>query len=252
MGHNRATGGGGVPLARALSKLGFLSRARAVEAIRAGRVRVDGAVVTSPARRIEPRRARIEIDGAPPPPVAWRTILFHKPRGVLTTRRDPGGRKTVFDVLGKAASGLVAVGRLDLATSGLLLLTTDTALADRITDPARGVVRTYAVTVRGRPGAGDLAALCAGVVSGRERLRARSVALRKASGRESHLIVELDEGKNRELRRLFEAIGHEVTRLKRVGLGPLSLGDLQPGEWREMTREEVGVAFPAPKQDRPV
>src|SRR5690348_11008493 len=121
-----------VPLNRALSKLGILSRAQATAAIVAGRVRVNGKTVTDPAAPVVPERVRIEVDGASRSRAAWRTILLHKPRGVMTTRRDPDGRPTVFDLLGEEAKGLVAVGRLDLATTGLLLLTTDTRLADWI------------------------------------------------------------------------------------------------------------------------
>ena len=138
-----------------------------------------------------------------------RTIVFHKPRGVVTTRRDPDGRRTIYDVLGDEGRGLIAVGRLDLATSGLLLLTTDTRLADWITDPAHEVPRIYVVTVRGRVTDADVARLIAGVGTGRDRLQAHAVLLRKASSRESHLTMELREGKNREIRRLFDAIGHE-------------------------------------------
>src|SRR5438067_9617415 len=135
-----------VPLARALSKLGILSRAQATDAIRAGRVRVDGRIVRDPARRVIPERAVLAVDDEPRTRAAWRTILFHKPRGVVTTRRDPEGRRTVYDVLGDAAHGLNAVGRLDLATSGLLLLTSDTQLANWVTDPANAVPRVYVVT----------------------------------------------------------------------------------------------------------
>jgi 23S rRNA pseudouridine2605 synthase len=232
-----------VPLNRALSKLGILSRAQATAAIAAGRVRVDGRVVRDPTAPVVPERVRIVLDGEERRPARWRTLLLHKPRGAVTTRNDPQGRRTVYDLLGEAARGLVAVGRLDLATSGLLLLTSDTRLADWITDPANAVPRVYAVTVRGRVDPPDVARLTKGVQSGRDRLRAASVALRKASGRESHLIVELREGKNREVRRLFEAIGHEVTRLKRIGLGGLELGSLEPGRWREVSPEEVRAAF---------
>lgn len=126
----------------------------------------------------------------------------------------------------------MAVGRLDLATSGLLLLTSDTRLANWISDPGNAVPRVYAVTVRGRVSAEEAA-----------RLDAPAVGVRKPSGRESHLTVELRRGRNREVRRLFEAIGHEVTRLKRVRVGGFDLGTLQPGEWREVTREEVEAAF---------
>jgi 23S rRNA pseudouridine2605 synthase len=208
-------------------------------------VRVDGRVVLDPLQRVAVDRDRMAIDEPPQPRVAWRTILFHKPRGVVTTRRDPNGRKTIYDVLGDAGDGLIAVGRLDLATSGLLLLTTDTTLANWITDPGSGVPRIYIVTVRGRVTDADVEQVRRGVVSRGERLRAESVTLRKASGRESHLTVELREGKNREVRRLFEAIGHEVTRLKRVALGGLDLARLPPGGCRDVPREELRAAFPA-------
>jgi 23S rRNA pseudouridine2605 synthase len=222
-----------VPLARALSKLGILSRSRATEAILAGRVRVDGRVVRDPLSPVVPERARITVDGERPVRTAWRTIMFHKPRGVVTTRRDPDGRRTVFDVLGDQARGLHAVGRLDLASTGLLLLTTDTQLAHWLTDPANAVARVYVVTVRGDITPAEAAAL-----------PARRVDVRKASHRESHLTVELQQGRNREIRKMFEAIGHEVTRLKRVSFGGLELNDLNPGEWREVSRAEMRAAFP--------
>jgi 23S rRNA pseudouridine2605 synthase len=221
-----------VPLNRALSKLGILSRAQATEAIRAGRVKVDGRVVINPAATVVPERVRITVDGMRRARAAWRMILFHKPRGVVTTRHDPQGRPTIYDVMGHAASGLVAVGRLDLATSGLLLLTTDTRLAHRITDPGNAVPRVYLVTARGRVTDDEAAAL-----------DVASVIVRKASARETQLTVELRRGRNREVRKLFEAIGHEVTRLKRVRFGGLDLGRLAPGEWRELTRTEVEAAF---------
>jgi len=227
-----------VPLNRALSKLGILSRAQATAAIRAGRVRVGGRVVDDPAHLVIPERVRIAVDEAPRARAAWRTILLHKPRGVVTTRRDPDGRRTVFDAIGDEARGLNAVGRLDLATSGLLLLTTDTQLANWITDPANAVPRIYAVTVRGEVTSAEIATLPA------------QVTLRKASARETHLIVELSTGRNREVRRLFEAIAHEVTRLKRVRFGGLELGSLEPGEWRELSRAELRAAFPGARISR--
>jgi pseudouridine synthase len=238
------------PLNRALSKLGILSRHQATIAIREGRVRVDGQIVTNPATVVgldRGGRSRFSVEGAAKTsaaPAVWRTIVFHKPRGVVTTSRDPDGRRTIYDVLGDEGRGLIAVGRLDLATSGLLLLTTDTRLADWITDPGHEVPRVYVVTVRGRVIDEDVARLTAGVGIGRDRLQAHAVQLRKASGRESHLTVELREGKNREIRRLFDAIGHEVTRLKRVRFGALELGGLEPGEWRALTRNDVLAAFP--------
>jgi 23S rRNA pseudouridine2605 synthase len=234
---------GTVELDRALSKLGLLSRTQARAAIRAGRVEVDGRVVDDPAALIQPERATIAIDGKAQQRSEWRTILLHKPRGVVTTRHDPEGRPTVYDVLGDAARGLVPVGRLDLATSGLLILTSDTQLANHVTDPENNIARVYIVTVRGRLEDEDVATLTRGIVSGRERLRAESIVVRKASGRESHVTVELREGRNREVRRLFDAIGQEVIRLKRIRIGGLELGSLEPGKWRPVSLGEIRAAF---------
>jgi 23S rRNA pseudouridine2605 synthase len=227
-----------VPLNRALSKLGILSRAQATEAIRAGRVRVDGRIVRDPATLVVPERIRVTVDGTATRRAAWRTLLFHKPRGVVTTRSDPDGRPTIYDVIGDAARGLVPVGRLDFATTGLLLLTSDTRLADWITDPKNAIPRVYAVTVRGRIAAEDV---------GHNPV----ITVRKSSTRETHLIVELRQGRNREVRRLFDDIGHEVTRLKRVAFGGLTLGNLAPGDWKELTRKEIAEAFLTKGRGRP-
>jgi len=231
---------GRVPLGRALSKLGILSRSRAIAAIRAGRVRVNGRTVVDPAALVVPERVRIALDDQPRRRAAWRTILLYKPRGVVTTRRDPQGRRTVFDVLRDAPSPLtpaeieplIAVGRLDLATSGLLLLTTDTRLAQWISDPENQVRRLYVVTVRGR---------VTEEMAGRMPAAVRVV---KASNRETHLVVELHEGKNRQVRRLFDAIARPVSRLKRAALGGIELGSLEPGGFRELSPGELERAFP--------
>lgn len=231
-----------VHLNRLLSKRGILTRSQANAAILAGRVKVDGRMIRDPGKPVD-RAARIELDAQPTATRAWRTILFYKPRGVITTRRDPEGRRTVYDVLGEAGEGLVPVGRLDQATSGLLLLTSDTRLADRITDPRYAVPRVYVVSVRGNATPDICQRLETGIVQRGQRWRADRATLRKSSGRESHLVVTLTEGKNREVRRLFEAVGHEVTRLKRVAFGALTLGELAPGEWRDLTEPEVRQVF---------
>jgi 23S rRNA pseudouridine2605 synthase len=241
---------GRVALERALSKLRVASRSEAQRAIRAGAVAVNGRIVRDPLASVHPERDRIVFGADAATRPAWRTIAFHKPRGTVTTRRDPRGRHTVFDVLGDDAEGLVAVGRLDLATSGLLLLTTDTRLAERLTNPSNAVVRRYAVTARGFVSDEHCAAMEHGIDSSASRslrspaaestsddLRAASVRVRKRSRRETHLIVELTEGKNREIRRLFAAVGAEVTKLVRIAYGPIELGSLRPGEWRELTRD---------------
>ena len=194
---------------------------------------MNGRVVRDPLAAVHPERDRIAIAGETATKRAWSTIAFYKPRGVVTTRRDPEGRRTVFDVLGEAGEGMVAVGRLDRASSGLLLLTTDTQLAERLTNPANRIVRRYAVTARAYVSDED----CAALERGTRDLGAASVRVRKRSRRETHLIVELTEGKNREIRRLFALVGAEVTTLLRIAYGPIELGSLQPGEWRALTRD---------------
>jgi len=233
-----------VSLARALSKLGALSRSQAAAHILAGRVTVDGRPAHDPGRPVVLGQVRLAIDGRPVEPAGWRFIALHKPRGIVTTRSDPDGRPTVFDRLPPDLRRLVAIGRLDLATSGLLLFTSDTRLSDWLTDPRHGVPRTYAVTVRGELGDDTLARARAGVMDDGERLQPAAVAVRKRSRRETHLIVRLTEGRNREVRRLFEALGHDVTRLTRTAFGGLTLGDLPSGGWREVTMPEVRAAFP--------
>ena len=237
---------GKVRLDRALSKLGAASRAEAGRLIRAGRVTVDGRAVDDPSVLVAPETATIVIDGRRARAGAWRTLALHKPRGVVTTRRDPEGRQTVFDLLGNEAGALVTVGRLDLASTGLLLLTTDTRLADRLTDPANAIVRAYVVTARGEVTDEEAAQMMAGI----DGLHAAKVTIRKRSRRETHLRIELTEGKNREIRRLLSGVGHEVTRLLRVSFGGIELGTLAPGEWREVTRAEMRRAFPTLRSPR--
>jgi 23S rRNA pseudouridine2605 synthase len=225
---------GHVALERALSKLGLASRREAQQLIRDGIVTVNGRVTGDPLAPVRPERDAIVVAGRAAHTPVWRTLALHKPRGYITTRRDPQGRPTVFELLGHDGDGLVAVGRLDLATTGLLLLTTDTQLAERLTNPGNAVVRRYVVTVRNEISDED----CRRLEQGIGGLHAASVEVRKRSRRETHLIVELTEGKNREIRRLFAGVGHEVTRLLRVAYGPIDLGTLQPGRWREISAAE--------------
>jgi 23S rRNA pseudouridine2605 synthase len=233
-----------VTLARALSKLGLASRSEAITRILQGEVAVNGRVVRDPGCPVVPERTHIRVAGSLVSEVPWRTIVLHKPRGTVTTRKDPEGRPTIYDVLPPELAGLAAVGRLDLATAGLLLLTTDTQLAHWLTEPANGVPRTYLVTVRGLVTPETASLLQRGIVTRGERLSAETVAIRKASRRESHLTVVLKEGRNREVRRLFLCAGHEVTRLSRVAFGGIVLGRLPAGRWRDVSREEIREAFP--------
>jgi 23S rRNA pseudouridine2605 synthase len=223
-----------------LSKLGIASRAAAKQMIAAGHVTVGGRVVTDPARLVTPELVELAIKGRRAASARWRTIAFSKPRGVVTTSRDPEGRRTVFDVLGEDGRSLVAAGRLDMASTGLLLLTTDTQLAAWLTDPDNAVVRRYIVTAKGNVTDESAREIVAGV----DGMRARSVDVLKRSEKETHLAIELTEGRNREIRRLLDAVGHAVTRLLRVSFGGIELGTLQPGEWRELSRDEIAAAFP--------
>ncbi len=235
---------GHVPLERALSKLGLATRTEARALILDGRVSVNGVVVRDPSLQVWPERAALEIGGVRVGQAAPLTIALHKPRGVVTTRSDDKARRTVYDLLGSSPAHVVPVGRLDFATSGLLLMTNDTRFAAWVTDPSHAVPRVYAVSVRGELSDPTARALERGIVDGGERLAARSVEVRKRSRRESHLVVELAEGKNREVRRLMAAAGHEVTKLKRIAFGGLTLGALVPGQWRNVPREELQTAFP--------
>lgn len=245
------TGKGTVSLERALSKLGLASRSEARALILGGRVRVNGRTAANPAARVVPERIAIDIDGAEPgrrtEPL---TIVLHKPRGYVTTRSDPEGRKTVYDLLADVPGRVVPVGRLDLATSGLLILTNDTHFANWLTDPSSEIPRVYLVTVRGEVLDADLQRLTSGVMDRNERLAAAAAVIRKRSKRESHLTITLTEGKNREIRRLFEAIDHPVTQLRRVQFGGLELGTLAAGAWRRVEADELRAAFPAYPRSR--
>ncbi len=235
---------GTVPLARAISKLGLASRAEAVALIRDGRVTVNGRVADSPRQLVVPERIALAIDGKAGKPPGRLTVLLNKPRGVVTSRRDPEGRATVLDLVRDAPVRVLPVGRLDMASTGLLVLTNDHRLAAWVTDPANHVRRSYVVTVRGFLDDRTCARLQEGLDIGGEHLKPDSIRIRKRSRRETHLLVDLVEGRNREIRRLFASADHEVTRLVRVAFGGLRLGDLPPGRWRVLTDDELAAAFP--------
>lgn len=228
-----------MPLERALSKLGAASRSRTREMILAGKLKVNGRVITDPAFHVVPETDRFEMDGERVGQSPWRTIVLNKPKGYVTTARDERGRKTIYDLLPEELRHLHPVGRLDMHTTGLLILTTDTRLSAHLTDPANGIDRTYVVTVEGRVEEAAVKRLLKGIRDGGDVLKADAIAVRKTSGRESHMTVTLTEGKNREIRRMFKALGHEVTALKRIAFGPLVLGDLASGAYRDVNEKEL-------------
>lgn len=232
---------GRLSLARALSKFGVCSRKEAAAVVEAGRVRVDGQVVHWPQRRIDPKRQRVTVDGRPVGDDTERVVLMlHKPKGLITTRTDPGGRPTVYSLLGDLGRWVFPVGRLDRDTSGLLVLTNDHRLGQRLTDPEQHVPKTYHVRVQGVPSAEALRVLREGAPLGGGEL-ARPAQVRSLGSRRdgTWLEVVLTEGKNRQVRRMCGAVGHDVLDLVRVRVGRLGLGDLAPGHWRRLDRAEI-------------
>jgi 23S rRNA pseudouridine2605 synthase len=233
-----------VPLQRALSKLGVCSRTQARALIAAGLVEVDGVRTQDPEMLVSPEAQRLVVRGVVAQRAERVVLALHKPRGVVTTRVDPQGRATVHDLLQGAPEGVQAVGRLDAASTGLLLLTNDTRLSAWLTNPASGVRRHYIVTVRGMLDEDKLAQAAVGLADGPDVLVIDAFEVLKRSRRETHLAVWLTEGKNREIRRIFRHFGAEVTRLLRVAYGGVVLGALQPGRWREVSTAELEQAFP--------
>ena len=232
---------GPLSLARALSKFGVCSRAEAERWIEAGRVSVDGEIVLWPARRIQPGRQQVRVDGRRVGDDTERVVLaLHKPPGYVTTRVEPGGRPTVYDLLGDVGRWVFPVGRLDRDSAGLLIVTNDHRLGQRLTDPEHHVAKTYHVRVEGLPDAATLGVLRSGVELG-DGTRTREARVRSlGSGREgAWLEIVLTEGKNRQVRRMCAAVGHEVRELVRVSIGELELGDLAPGRWRRLGSEDL-------------
>lgn len=229
----------GVRLQKYLSQAGHASRREAEQLMAAGRVRVNGAVVTELGVRVVPGDV-VEVDGTrvAPPSATATWVVFHKPIGVLTTRRDPHGGTTVYDVLPKELHRLKYVGRLDKDAEGLLLLTDDGDGAHRIAHPSGEIEREYWLEVAGSVGRDALVQLRAGVELGDGPARAKRATLIQAGPVTSTMTLVLTEGRKREVRRMLSAVGHPVLRLKRIRFGSVQLGDLESGTWRRLTDTE--------------
>lgn len=243
---------GGVRLQKILSTAGVASRRASEQLIVEGRVTVNGAVVRELGSKANPARDDIRVDGRRiRADVRHRYVLLYKPRGYVTTRSDPEGRPTVLDLMGRHVGYIYPVGRLDYDSEGLLLMTTDGALAEELTHPRHEVERVYEVIVAGAPDEGAIERLRRGVyldgrrTSAAEIRRGQTV---KSGGITTKLTITLYEGRNRQVRRMCQAVGHPVRSLTRVSMGPLSLGRLRPGEWRELTADEVAALR---NRDRP-
>ncbi|MFO7919688.1 MAG: pseudouridine synthase [Nioella sp.] len=251
----------GERIAKHLSRAGIASRREAERMIEAGRVAVNGKRIASPALNVTGSDS-IMVDGkevaAPERPRLW---LYHKPLGLVTTARDEKGRETVFDALPEDMPRVMSIGRLDLNSEGLLLLTNDGGLKRRLELPATGWLRKYRVRVKGTPKDEDFAPLRKGLTVDGERFQPMDVTLDRQQGANAWLTVGLREGRNREIRRALSAVGLDVNRLIRVSYGPFRLNELKPGAVEEIKpkvlRDQLGIALPEghaaakPKPERP-
>ncbi len=226
-------------IAKVMARAGLASRREAEAWIAAGRVSVNGAVISSPALNVSPSD-RIVVDGQPlPGRERTRLFLYHKPRGLMTTHADPEGRATIFRALPKHLPRLISVGRLDINTEGLLLLTNDGGLARVLELPATGWLRRYRVRALGRVAQEALDRLRAGVTLDGIRYGPIEASLDREQGSNIWLTFAIREGKNREVRKVLELLGLKVNRLIRVSYGPFELGDLDDGAVKEVETEEL-------------
>lgn len=226
-------------LDRVISKAGLGSRTEARSWIGAGRVRVNGRVIQTPDYWVDLQRDRVTLDGKPVRAGEKIYILLNKPKGYLTTYKDPEGRPTVYDLLSDLAQFVVPVGRLDRDTSGLLLLTNDTQFAERITNPDYKIPKTYLVKASTRLSEEDLERLRKGVELNDGPTQPAEVRRVRDSGKYSFIELTIREGRNRQVRRMIEAIGSKVLKLVRVAIGPLRIEDLEIGKFRPLSAGEV-------------
>ncbi|MGB9867086.1 MAG: pseudouridine synthase [Bacillota bacterium] len=227
-----------------LSSCGICSRRQADELIQAGRVKLNGVVVVQPGLKVDPHADVVEVDGQRVEPQGSSVIVaMYKPKGVLSTCRDPFGRPTVLDVLEQSKvrvpGRVYPVGRLDKDSEGLILLTNDGELANILMHPRYGVKKVYLAQVRGVPTSHALEALKNGVSVEGAICKAAEVKLLSAGRQRAELELVMHEGRKREIRLMCQAIGHPVLNLKRVQIGPVRLGQMQPGEVRSLTPEEL-------------
>jgi pseudouridine synthase len=231
-------------LDRVLSRFGLASRTVARDAILAGRVKVNGRVIRDPDKWTEPGSDVVHLDGERLKQVRKVYLLFYKPKGVITSHGDPDGRKTVYDCLGPKVPWVAPVGRLDKDTSGLLLLTNDTDFANYVTSPDSQVQKTYLVKANMLVSDEVLARLAQGIELKRgDWASPQNVRRVEDRGKYSWLEIVLTEGKNREVRRLLEAVGLKVLKLVRTRIGPCTLEDLQVGHWRDLRPSERALFF---------
>jgi len=226
-------------LQKVLAAAGLGSRRQCEELITTGRVEVDRRTVTELGARVDPTAQQIRVDGVP---LARPKLVYYavnKPIGALCTNRDPSGRPRVVDLVPAKDARLFTIGRLDMHSDGLILVTNDGELANLLTHPRYGVRKTYRVEVAGCPDREVLAKLTRGVRLAEGIARAERVEIKTRRKKSTVLEMVLREGKNREIRRILARVGHKVERLTRIAVGPVRLGALKAGEWRRLTRDEI-------------
>ena len=231
-------------LQKILAKAGIASRRKAEELIKEGKVRVDGKVVTEMGTKVDPDAQDIECDGIH---VAAREkkiyILLHKPAGFLSTVDDPQGRPIVTDLLPQVKERVYPVGRLDLDTEGALLLSNDGELAQKIMHPSHEVNKTYVAKVKGKPGTKKLAALSRGITLEGRKTWPADIEVLQTEPQATTIKIIIHEGRKRQVRKMFDAVGHPVLQLKRTAYGQLELGDLRPGKYRFLSPEDIKMIF---------
>jgi 23S rRNA pseudouridine2605 synthase len=229
-------------LDRVLSRLGIASRTASVEYIRAGRLKVNGKVERDPERWVWPERDVVHLDGKRLRPVPRTYLLLYKPKGVITSHGDPDGRKTIYDLLGVSGRWVAPVGRLDKDTSGLLLLTNDTEFGHAIMSPESQIPKTYMAKINALLSDEMIGQMASGVEMKRgDWARPQTVRRLEDRGKYTWLEIVLAEGKNREVRRMVEAVGFTVLKLVRTRIGPLTLAGLEVGKYRPLTPGEIAA-----------
>lgn len=226
-------------LERVLSKAGLGSRTQARSWIGAGRVRVNGKVIQNPDHWVDFGRDKVTLDDKPVRPGEKIFLLLYKPKGYLTTFKDPEGRPTVYDLIPDVETWVFPVGRLDLETSGLLILTNDTQFAERLTNPDYKAPKTYQVKAAGRLTSEQLEQLSRGVALSDGATRPAIVKRLRDSEKHTFLEITITEGRNRQVRRMLEAVNSKVLKLVRTAIGPIRIGDLPIGKYRPLSEAEV-------------
>ena len=228
-----------VRLQKYLADAGVASRRASEQFITEGRVTVNGEVARALGTKIDPARDRVQVDGKPVKARRKLYIALNKPRGVVSTRKDPNGRQTLHDLLPAEWEHLYSVGRLDRDSEGLIFLTNDGDFSLRLTHPRYGVMKKYHVMVEGKVEPAVTAQMTRGVRDKAEWLKAQQARILSASNSQSLLELELREGKYREIRRMCDVLGLKVRTLRRIQIGKIKLGELKPGKWRTLTDAEI-------------